>query len=275
MNRRELLVRTLATGALAASARPAVGSPEDPRQPAAPSPRPRAAGRKALFVYGGWEGHEPVQTRDLWLPWLERQGFEVTTSATLAPYADAALMKSLDVVVQSWTMGEIAKEQLDGLVGAVQDGAGIAGWHGGLSDAFRGEPAYQFMVCGQFVAHPGGVIEYGVSVVDPGDEVMAGLRDFRLRSEQYYMHVDPNNKVLATTRFGAEHAPWIAGATMPVVWKRVHGRGRVFFSALGHKASDFAVREIFEIAKRGVLWASESRHAPIPALVSPLYAARR
>jgi type 1 glutamine amidotransferase len=156
----------------------------------------------------------------------------------------------------------------------VREGAGLAGCHGGLADAFRKETEYQFMVGGQFVAHPGGVIDYAVSVSDPADEVMAGIKDFRLRSEQYYMHVDPNNKVLATTRFSDAHAPWIAGATMPVAWKRVHGRGRVFFSALGHKAADFAQSEVFEIAKRGVLWASESRHAAAPALVSPVYAAR-
>ena len=76
------------------------------------------------------------------------------------------------------------------------------------------------------------------------------------RSEQYYMHVDPSNEVLATTTFSGEHAPWIAGVVMPVVWKRKHGEGRVFYSSLGHVASEFDVPEMRTIVKRGLLWAA-------------------
>jgi uncharacterized protein len=237
----------------------------------AQAPPPR---KRALFVYGGWEGHEPAKCRDLWVPWLEGQGFEVQVSANHDPYADAALMGRLDLVVQTWTMGTIAKEPLRGLVEAVRGGLGFAGWHGGIVDAYRQETDYQFMVGGQFVAHPGGMIDFTVHVADPQDPIMAGIADFKVRTEQYYMHVDPNNRVLATTAFTGEHASWIAGATMPVVWKRLHGKGRVFFSALGHQASDFSVREVGEITRRGLLWAGEGRTAPTPDLVSPVYRTR-
>lgn len=279
MNRRELLARTLAAGALGATTGAAAARTRDSlTRVADEAAQPASAGssqpKKALFVYGGWPGHEPLRCRDLWVPWLESQGFSVTAADTLEPYADAALMKSVDVVVQIWTMGEIRKEQLAGLLEAVRDGAGLAGWHGGLVDAFRQEPEYGFLVGGRFLAHPGGIIDYGVSIVDREDPITAGIEDFRLQSEQYYMHVDPNNKVLATTRFDGAHAPWLAGATMPVVWKRHHGKGRVFFSALGHTAADFQTSQVFEIAQRGVLWASQSRHAAAERLVSPVYASR-
>ena len=58
---------------------------------------------------------------------------------------------------------------------------------------------------------------------------MQGITDFDYPSEQYYMHVDPANEVLATTTFSGEHAPWIEGVVMPVVWKRRYGEGRVFY----------------------------------------------
>jgi uncharacterized protein len=92
--------------------------------------------------------------------------------------------------------------------------------------------------------------------VDHSDPITAGLDDFDYRSEQYYMHVDPNNHVLATTTFSGEHAFWVAGATMPVVWKRQHGHGKVFFSSLGHAASEFAVKEMRTILQRGMVWAA-------------------
>ena len=85
---------------------------------------------------------------------------------------------------------------------------------------------------------------------------MSGIKDFPYRSEQYYMHVDPGNEVLATTTFSDEYAPWIEGVVMPVVWKRRYGEGRVFYSSLGHLPKEFAVPEMSTILRRGLLWAA-------------------
>jgi len=233
---------------------------------------PKPATRKALFVYGGWDGHEPVKCRDLFVPWLEKTGFDVVVSDSQAPYADAALMKTIDLVVQVWTMGTIAKEPLAGLLAAIKSGTGLAGWHGGLGDAYRNETEYRYMVGGDWVAHPGGVIEYSVQITDHEDPVTKGLTDFKLKSEQYLMHVNPNNKVLATTTFDGRNDEWGAGSTMPVAWKKLYGKGRVFYTSLGHVAADFEVPQALAIAQRGMLWASDSRYEPTPRLVSPVYA---
>jgi type 1 glutamine amidotransferase len=231
-------------------------------------------GRRALFVYGGWDGHEPTKCRDLFVPWLKGKGFDVTVSDTQAPYADAALMQTVDLIVQIWTMGTIEKEPLAGLLQAVKAGAGLAGWHGGLGDAYRQQTEYEYMVGGNWVAHPGGLIDYEVRIIDHEDPVTAGLSDFKVKTEQYFMHVNPNNKVLATTTFSADHDPWIEGCTMPVAWKKVYGKGRVFYTSLGHTADVFAVPEALSIIQRGMLWASDSRHAPTPNLLAPVYPQR-
>jgi type 1 glutamine amidotransferase len=180
-------------------------------------------------------------------------------------------MKGIDLVIQIFTMAEISNEQESGLLDAVKGGTGIAGWHGGLCDSFRQNVAFQFMAGGQWVAHPGGVIDYGVRITDKKDPVTLGLKDFNMHSEQYYMHVDPNMKVLATTEFSAEHADWIAGCTMPVVWKKMYGQGRVFYSSLGHVMSDFGVPEALEIQKRGIRWAAASKYAPAEPWIVPVY----
>jgi hypothetical protein len=130
------------------------------------------------------------------------------------------------------------------------------------------------MVGGDWVAHPGGIIDYTVQVTDHDDPVMAGLSDFKVKSEQYLMHVNPNNKVLATTTFDASHDAWIDGYTMPVAWKKVYGKGRIFYTSLGHTADVFDIPEAITIAKRGMLWASDSRYEPTPSLVSPVYPRR-
>ncbi len=216
--------------------------------------------KSALFVRGGWEGHEPAQASDIFASLLGEQGYRVELADTLDVYLDEAKLRALDLIVQTYTMSTITKEQEWGLLEAVKSGVGIAGWHGGLADAFRNNPEYQFMIGGQWVAHPGNIVEYEVNITDHDDPITDGLRDFRMHSEQYYLHVDPSNEVLATTTFVGrhvdEHAPWIAGTVMPVVWKRRWGAGRVFYCSLGHKARDFDVPEAREIVHRGLLWAS-------------------
>ena len=213
--------------------------------------------KKAIMVWGGWEGHEPKQCADIFAPILEAEGFAVTISDTLDTYKDQDLMAEQDLVVPTWTMGQIEREQEQGLLAAVDSGVGIAGWHGGMADSFRNNTTYQFMVGGQFVAHPDGIIDYTVNIAAPDDPIVAGLDDFQMHSEQYYMHTDPSNEVLATTTLeGRQSAPWVNGTVMPVVWKRAWGAGRVFYSSLGHVARDFDVPEAREIQRRGMLWAS-------------------
>jgi type 1 glutamine amidotransferase len=228
-------------------------------------------GKKILFVWGGWMGHEPDKCRDIFVPWMISEGAQVTVSDTLDAYIKTDLKKDIDLIVQAWTMGEIENNQEQALLEAVKNGTGLAGWHGGLGDSFRKNTEYQFMVGGQWVAHPGGVIDYRVNIVDHEDPVTKGLSDFDMHSEQYYVHVDPNVKVLATTTFNGENAFWIDGAIVPVTWKKMYGKGRVFYSSLGHVADDFKVPEALEIQKRGIRWACMSKFGPVEQWKQPAY----
>ena len=212
--------------------------------------------KTALFVWGGWDGHEPKQCVDILALLVRQAGYTVDISDTLDTYLDITRLKSYDLIVQVWTMGTITSEQQSGLLEAVKRGVGFGGWHGGAGDSFRNNTDYQFMVGGQWVAHPGGVIDYSVHITRPDDPITAGLPDFKMHSEQYYLHIDPSNEVLAVTTFNGDHAPWIDGTVMPVVWKRKWGAGKVFYCSLGHVASDFKVPEAREIVRRGLLWAS-------------------
>jgi type 1 glutamine amidotransferase len=211
--------------------------------------------REALIVWGGWSGHEPEQGAHIVAAMLRESGFKVYLETSTEAFADPTI-KDLSLIVPIMTMSKIEKEEVANLSAAVRGGVGLAGYHGGMGDAFRDAPEYQFMCGGQWVAHPGGVIDYRVDITRPDDPVMQGIRSFDYHSEQYYMHVDPSNEVLATTTFSGDHASWIKGVVVPVVWKRRHGAGRVFYSSLGHVASEFQVPEMKTILHRGLLWAA-------------------
>ena len=170
-------------------------------------------------------------------------------------FADPSIA-DMSLIVPIVTMSKIEKEEVENLTAAVRGGVGLAGYHGGMCDAFRDSVDYQFMCGGQWVAHPGGVVDYRVDVSKPDDPIVQGLSSFAFRSEQYYMHFDPSIEALATTRFSGEHAPWIEGVVMPVVWKYRHGKGRVFYSSLGHVTAEFDVPEMRTIFERGLLWAA-------------------
>lgn len=215
--------------------------------------------KKALVVWGGWPGHQPKECVDRFVPGLEADGYDVTLADTLAVYEDGAALAETDLIVQCWTMGEISRPQTQGLSDAVAAGTGLAGWHGGLCDSFRTSPDYQLLTGGQWVAHPGGQIDYAVDILPTAaaDPIVAGLGRFEIHSEQYYLHVDPADEVLATTTFGAHpEAPAVEGVVMPVAWKRRWGQGRVFYCSLGHSPADFDVPEAATIINRGLRWAS-------------------
>lgn len=221
--------------------------------------------KNALMVWGGWPGHSPKQCTELFAPWLESQKYSVTISDSLDIYLDTNLLDSMDLIIPIWTQGILHEKHTSNLLEAIANGTGIAGWHGCMGDSFRENVNYQFMVGGQWVAHPGGIIKYKVKILSPSDPIMHGLTDFEVFSEQYYMHVDPSNEVLATTSFSGKeniskiapyNSPWIQECEMPVIWKRHWGRGKVFYSSIGHKPDDFEIPEVLEITKRGLLWAS-------------------
>ncbi|BAX78747.1 ThuA domain-containing protein [Labilibaculum antarcticum] len=233
---------------------------------------PSLKGKNVLIVYGGWKGHNPQAFVERITPWLKSEGAIITTSESLDSYTDEKLMAETDLVIQSWTMGKISKEQVKGLLKAVKNGTGLAGCHGGIGDSFRDQSEYLFMVGGQWAAHPGGKINYEVNICDTEDPITEGLSDFKVdNTEQYYMLVDPNSKVLATTTFSGEHDSWIEGAVIPVVWKKYYGKGRVYNLSIGHEPKDFDNPSVWTLLKRGFAWAAESKYQAKENLISPVY----
>jgi uncharacterized protein len=207
-------------------------------------------------VWGGWEGHQPAQCAAIVEKFLVEDGFVVAKENGTSIFADPELVR-YDLIIPIYSMGSITDAESKNLSAAVESGVGLAGFHGGLGDSFRANTDYHFMTGGQFVAHPGNIISYRVNIVDKSDPITAGIEDFSYESEQYYMHVDPSNHVLATTTFCGDYCSWIKGVRMPVAWKRMHGRGKVFYSSLGHLPSEFGVYEMATLFRRGMLWAAQ------------------
>ena len=228
-------------------------------------------GRRALIVRGGWDGHHPVEATELFIPFLQEQGFEVRVEESPAVYADAEAMAATDLIVQSNTMNTIERDELIGLRTAIENGTGMAGWHGGIADSYRNSSDYLQLIGGQFATHPGrhpeerpgderdNYLPYTVELTDLGrsHEIMAGLDDFELDTEQYWVLHDDLIDVLATTTHPTQpYHPWHRPLTSPAVWTRLWGKGRIFVATPGHSLDVLQDPNVRIIIERGMLWAA-------------------
>ncbi|MDZ8171586.1 ThuA domain-containing protein [Microbacterium xanthum] len=230
--------------------------------------------RSAIVVRGGWEGHHPVEATELFLPFLAAEGFDVAIEETPDVYADAERMAGTDLIVQSMTMSEISGDAVKGLRAAVEAGTGLAGWHGGVADSYRGSADYLQLVGGQFATHPAkhpdevcgdetdNYLTYRVEMTDLGrdHEITRGIGDFSLHTEQYWVLHDDLIDVLATTTHPVQpYHPWHRPITSPAVWTRSWGAGRVFVATPGHSVDILRDDNVRTIVERGMLWAARTR----------------
>lgn len=253
-------------------------------------------GKNIIFVYGG-SLHSPKESADLFVPILEAEGAKVHVFDNFSVYEDQKLMSKTDLIIQAFTdaftpvENRMNNKQFKGLQIAILSGTGFSGWHGGLGDSNRVDQRYQFMVGGQFVAHPGGMTDYKVKIIDSIDAITQNIRDFTVKNtEQYYMLIDPNIKVLAVSEFKNETYQKsdklkleqinyldidvendIKGSIMPVIWKKYYGKGRIFYSSIGHNLSDFDTYEVMNIQMRGFRWASEGKYREKENIISPIF----
>ncbi len=227
-----------------------------------PTERRRAV-RNAIVVRGGWAGHQPVEATDLFIPFLREQGFTVRVYEHLDVYTDRDQLARTDLIVQCWSIGTISDAQAAGLDAAVRAGAGFAGWHGGIIGAFH-HLGYQQLTGGVFVHHPPGFVDHELTVVPAraAHPLVAGIQSVPLCTEKYWVLTDPLNDVLATVTFDPASndveapTPWRQRVTLPAVWTRSWGAGRVFVSTVGHKLDDLEVPAIRTLTERGLIWAA-------------------
>lgn len=222
--------------------------------------------KSALIVWGGWDGHQPKEIAEYFNKMLIAEQFQVTVSDSLDSFLEP--LSRFDLIVPIWTMGELSTEQCQSICKAVaNDGVGLAGCHGGMCDAFRASTEWQFLTGGQWVAHPGDDgVPYTVKIVSSNPHpITNGLADFKVQSEQYYLHTDPANNVLAVCEFpnprvgvqpSIDPTRTVNPCMMPTVWTKFFGLGRVFYNALGHSRDVLEAEVPREICRRGLIWAS-------------------
>ena len=218
--------------------------------------------KKALFLAGGWGGHEPQETSEFISNEIRKFGIESVIVNDLDILSNKSRLKKFDIILPVWTMGKIDENNWDfknSKIGNLQDvvdsGVGLAGWHGGMGDAFRDNTYYQFLVGSQFVSHPGDFVDYLVTINNTKHEITNGINDFHVHSEQYFLHYDPSVEIVASTTFGKKQYEWIDGVEMPIAYTKKWGNGRIFYCSIGHYLKDFENLNVVKLITQGINWA--------------------
>jgi len=212
---------------------------------ACPGGQKRAAQKiNVLFLIGGGvhdhEGLSAILKKD-----LEDTGrFNVTITQDLNKLTDLS-KPNVDVLLQYTTGLELSPAEEQGLTQYVAGGGGWVGIHS-ASDSFKNSDAYWKMVGGRFSGHGHGT--FTVHYTATRHEAVRGLSDFEITDEDYRHAFHKDAKILVLARRPKDGDP--------AVWVQYYGKGRVFYTGLGHGKPAWENPGFKALVIRGITWAA-------------------
>lgn len=147
-------------------------------------------------------------------------------------------LAGFDAVFFANTSGDLGISDLSAFLGWIGGGKAFLGTHS-AADTYRDQPDYLSMLGGTLTTH-GSIVEAEIRVSDPTHPVVAHLTPrFRITDEWYrFEPAAPGRSVLLSFDRVPADGVGVAGdpADLPLAWHRSFGSGRVFYTALGHRA---------------------------------------
>ena len=208
-----------------------------------------SAALRVLVMGGKTEGfHEFKIMEPIYSKFLGQAGFDVTTTEDRDLFKKSSLEK-FDVVVDYTTGDSLSEEQSTGLLNRIRSGMGFVGVHS-AADSFHNCRAYERMVGGIFLMHPG-IKPYTFKVLNPNHPVMAGVADFVAPEELYLMETTGHFELLMSTYWD--------GFERPVAWVKPYGFGRIFYTALGHGKEQHESAMFQRMVVNAVRWTCASQ----------------
>jgi type 1 glutamine amidotransferase len=228
---------------------------------AAPQPRPvrllyvtQSAGFKHAVL--------PVSEQKLAEMGLAAKAFETTVSQDAATAITAENLQKYDVVA-FFTTGELplGDEQKTALLAFVRGGKGFVGIHS-ATDTFYKWPEYGQMVGGYFNDHPWHQ-DVQVKVEDARHPATAHLpATFRLNDEIYQFRDWSRSDVHVLLSLDTGSVDMTKPSVkrtdkdFALAWTRPMGKGRVFYTALGHEPALWSDERFQKHLIGGILWAA-------------------
>jgi type 1 glutamine amidotransferase len=199
--------------------------------------------KKALLIWGGWDGHKPLEVADRIGAELEKRNYEVTKTSHFGCLLNEEELYSYDVIVPIWSCGIKSDIYLNELADAIKSGIGLATFHGGINWFDQDE---YYRIIGGFYLHDTKCESYEVVIANKDHIITKGQSDFEIYNEKYFLQVDPTNDILASANF--------SGIEMPIAWTRSYGKGQVFYTTFAHQPEDLFGNNSLEMLLNGIEW---------------------
>jgi len=200
---------------------------------------------KLFFLQGG--GHDWKGNFAILQPILEKTGdFEISASNDMDELKADSIKKYNLILFYGSGLNFKNPEQEKGLIEFVKGGGAFAGIHS-ATDSFKNSEAYWQMIGGRFKGHGGG--KFWTRIVDKEHAITKGLEDFEIQDETYSHNYakgfEPHSLVKIDR--GAEQ--------QSMGWCHEFGKGRVFYTSLGHGREAWVNPHFQRLAVRGLYWA--------------------
>ncbi|MDR2981220.1 MAG: ThuA domain-containing protein [Puniceicoccales bacterium] len=179
--------------------------------------------------------------------------FTVQQTDDPAAFTDENL-KRFAVVVFMNTSGNVLDDTgKAALKKFVESGGGFVGLHAATDTEFKW-PWYGTLVGARFTNHPK-IQPASIKVVDAKHPATTHLPNpWQLTEEWYnFKELAPDNHVLLNLD-ETSYKGGTNGANHPMAWTRIVGKGRVFYTGLGHRPEIFTDPDFVEHLRGGLLW---------------------
>jgi len=202
---------------------------------------------KLHIVQGGghnWKKHFPILAEV-----LEKTGdFEITMSADLDELKAENIAKYDAVLIYGSGNNFKSPEQEKGLCDFVRNGGAFVGVHS-ATDAFKRSDPYWEMVGGRFAGHGGG--KFQVVILDHEHVITKPMADFEIQDETYRHRYHPESEKLLHHLIRCNRGK----EQQSMAWVRPYGKGRMFYTSLGHGTPAWKNPAFQRLVVRGLYWA--------------------
>ena len=209
---------------------------------------------KLLFL-GDNGHHRPAERFAQLQPVLKERGIELTYTDKLADLNPETLGKYAGLVIYA-NQERISPEQEQALLDYVANGKGLVPLHC-ASYCFLNSPQYIELVGAQFQRHGTGT--FRTILADAEHPITRGFGGFESWDETY-VHTRHNEKDRIVLEWREER-----GRREPWTWVRMHGKGRVFYTAWGHDQRTWGNPGFANLVERGIRWAVGDDPGVVPA----------
>ncbi|WP_372809561.1 ThuA domain-containing protein [Litorivivens sp.] len=200
---------------------------------------------------------------------IEQQGWQAYLTDNAAVHSPE-LLKRFDFIIWNNVSGDVlTAEQRTAMKTWIENGGGWLGVHASGGDfSYDWEWYVQTLIGAQFIGHTMDPQFQNADVIaaDPSLLITAHLpKPWRVKQEEWYAFDqnvrDKGYEVLLTLDESSYHTAgetWLGNDSMPgehpIAWRHTVGKGRVFYSAIGHQPATYEYLEYQAFLRKAMHW---------------------